>query len=100
MGSTLESANWHSWSADWHMASANRHFHSADWHNSKARPRNVQIKPKHIKFDFLGINIRPNLYLNRLSLFSKHKTSINRELKLEIRTLLSPYVKKLLDVLF
>ena len=76
------------------------HFHSANWHNSDVRPRNVQIGPKHIRFDFLGIKIWPNSYLNRPSLFSKHKTSINMELKLEIRTPLSPYVKEILETFF
>ena len=63
-----------------------RHFPSVDWHNFEARPRNHQIKPKHIHFDFLGIKIWPNSYLIKPNLFFKHQASINRELKLEIRT--------------
>ena len=74
------------------MASANQHF-------SEAQPKNVQIKPKHNRFDFLGIKIRHNLHLIKPSLFSKHQTSINRELKSEISTPLSPYVKEILEAL-
>ena len=81
------------------LKSTNWHFHSADWHGFQIWPKNFQIKLKHARFDFLGIKIQPNLYLNRSSLFSKHKTSINRLLKSEISTPHSPYVKAVLEAL-
>jgi len=82
LGSALESANRHSWSADWHVA-------SADWHSFEAQLGNVLIKLKCLHFEFVRIRIHPNLYLIQPSLFFKHQTSINTELKLEIRTLFS-----------
>ena len=70
---------------------------SAYWHNSEAYPRNVQIKPKHIRFDFLGIKIQPNSYLNIPSLFSKHQTSTNMELNLEIKNPFALNVREILE---
>ena len=51
LGSALERANWHSW--------------SADWHNFEARPRNALFEIKHVYFEFLGIRMQPNSYLIR-----------------------------------
>ena len=85
------------------MASANQHYPSVDWHSFEARPKNVLIKIKRIHFKFLGIRMQPNLYLIQSSLFLKHQTSKNRELKSEIRTFfltsLFSYDKEVLEAL-